>query len=306
MPFKKIKEILSWAKFPIEILEDYEDEMEKLANARYTSSRETSWVFQLDREEDDKYLDELNKATFEHARTSDFEGILSGISKATDVIKTVIGLITNYYNYRSVTRADVAAYIKEFRASKDGSLRFAADCLEAMTMGDAELIAYLGLSWGANYLAKKVKSAVYSAIQKALPPAWKYTIMGVSMANDFIFNTTETTKVALDYSVVYETLGGYSDKLRSSLYLFKSDPLKYYEQFRSDFTAFMLALRLEFGYFQQLCEAVDDSLVQKFWILVDQKNKHTFDGEKTYNLVSNIMEDALAECYNISVGPYKK
>ena len=300
----EIKQIMSLAKFDLEIIQQFEEKAEELARARYWSSRQTSWVFQLDREEDDKYFEELEKATINKGTTEGYLEIMSGITKVMDVVDTFKSLIKSYYTYRSVSADDVKGYIDVFRSSGDETLRFAADCLEAMTYNDACLIAYLGAEWGFNHLASAAEGRAYDAIVGALPVSWKFAIQGASLVNDLFLNTSSTIKVALDYAVVYETMGQYVQEMEKVKTQFANDPVKYYELLKSKQDVFLMTLKLELGYLEELCKSINESNWQKFWNFIDEKNEIKFEGEESYKTFETSLNDALQKCYAISVGPF--
>jgi len=147
-------------------------------------------------------------------------------------------------------------------------------------------------------------NGTYDLIMDALPASWKYTIMGTALVNDLVFNTTETIKVVYDYKVVYEALQGSVAELRRAEKAFRADPVKNYEDFAAKKEVFLLALRLELGYMEELCKAVNEANLNKFWSFLNSRNKVEFDGEKNFNSFATYLNDAVQECYNVSVLPF--
>ena len=126
------------------------------------------------------------------------------------------------------------------------------------------------------------------------------------MVNDLFMNTSSTIKVALDYAVVNKSLNRYVLEMDEALRQLKNDPVSYYETYKAKQEVFLLTLRLELGYMEDLCKAINESNIQRFWIFLDEKNEIKFDGEKTFNTFSTCLNEALEGYYNIAVAPYRE
>ena len=112
--------------------------------------------------------------------------------------------------------------------------------------------------------------------------------------------------MALEYAVVYEEMKGLLEEMIAEKTKFANDPVKYYESFKAKHDVFLMTLKLELGYFEDLCKAINDANVSKFWVLVGKKNEIQYDADASYQIFETGLNDALQQCYSISVLPYEK
>ena len=317
LSMSELKTILGGIGFEFDIMLYVNEKDYNAAKKIWESRMETTWTFQLDREEEDrgffiKYLD----AAFEKQNTEQLKKAFGTAATAASVTDKVLNIVEDYLTYRNVKQEDVQKYIDAFKLMgikyKENSLIMAATYLNVMTTDTSHLIQFIAASYGGTWAKDALLDLGYDSAIKGLPAEWQLAIKGSSLFNNLTMNVDNINAQAFELEAFVSMTEPARNELKQAYTAFEKAPTdeSAFNTLREKYDLYIDLHKQEIEKLSEYCEAYNEAFLTKcknLWTKLTggKVQETTINAEQFIERLKADMQTQMDASYATGIAPLK-